>query len=121
EEQAADAIRKALPAEFVAELEGPEDGGEAKRRRLTEGTFGLQGYEAPDEIWYNRNKLLEAPQSAAAILDESADDKEIFSEGTLARLKALKSKGVTGATAVKKEAAPKASGNLLGFDDYGSE
>ena len=30
EEQAADAIRKALPAEFVAELEGPEDGGEAK-------------------------------------------------------------------------------------------
>src|SRR5204863_5597520 len=57
EEQAADAIRKALPAEFVADLE-EEDGGMSKRRRLTEGTFGLQGYEAPDEIWYNRDKLL---------------------------------------------------------------
>ena len=114
EEQAADAIRKALPAEFVAELEGPDDGGEAKRRRLTEGTFGLQGYEAPDEIWYNRDKLLEAPQSVQEAV-ESTDDKEIFSEGTLARLKALKNKEV------KKPAPPKSGGGLLGFDDYGSD
>lgn len=116
EEQAADAIRKALPAEFVAELEGPdEDGGDSKRRRLMEGTFGLEGYEAPDEIWYNRDKLLEAPQSVQAGVDESTDDKEIFSEGTLARLKALKEKGV------KKETAPATNGGLLGFDDYGSD
>ena len=93
EEQAADAIRKALPAEFIAELEAPDDDGEAKRRRLTEGTFGLQGYEAPDEIWYNRDKLLEAPQTVQEAV-ESTDDKEIFSEGTLARLKALKNKEI---------------------------
>ena len=114
EEQAADAIRKALPAEFIAELEGPEDGGEAKRRRLTEGTFGLQGYEAPDEIWYNRDKLLEAPQSVQEAV-ESTDDKEIFSEGTLARLKALKNKEV------KKPAPPTNGGGLLGFEDYSSD
>ena len=114
EEQAADAIRKALPAEFIAELEGPDDGGDAKRRRLTEGTFGLQGYEAPDEIWYNRDKLLEAPQAVQEAV-ESTDDKEIFSEATLARLKALKNKEI------KKPAPPKNGGGLLGFEDYGSD
>jgi len=116
EEQAAEAIRRALPAEFVAELEGRDDG-EAKRRRLTEGTFGLPGYEAPDEIWYNRDKLLEAPKPGDVQAEEPADDKEIFSEGTLERLKALKEK------AVKKVPvpAPVRNGNLLGFGDYGSD
>src|SRR5437667_3656596 len=114
EEQAADAIRKALPAEFVADLEQEEDGGVSKRQRLTEGTFGLQGYEAPDEIWYNRDKLLEAPQSVLPI--EDINDKEIFGEGTLARLKALKEKSV-----VKKASEPSTGGDLLGFDDYGSD
>lgn len=114
EEQAADAIRKALPAEFIAELEAPDDNGEAKRRRLTEGTFGLQGYEAPDEIWYNRDKLLEAPQNVQEVV-ESMDDKEIFGEDTLARLKALKNKEIT------KPVPPKNGGGLLGFGDYGSD
>ena len=50
EEQAAAAIRAVLPAEFVAELEG-KDRGAAKKRRI-EGSFGLRGYEAPEEIWY---------------------------------------------------------------------
>jgi hypothetical protein len=94
-------------------LEGPDDGGEAKRRRLTDGTFGLQGYEAPDEIWYNRDKLLEAPQAIQEAV-ESTDDKEIFSEGTLARLKALKNKEI-------KKPAPPTNGGLLGFEDYGSD
>ncbi len=48
EEQAAIAIRRALPKEFLEELEG---GGEAKRSRLD---FGLEGYQPPDEVWYQR-------------------------------------------------------------------
>jgi hypothetical protein len=54
EEQAAEAIRKALPAAYVAEIEGRDP--EAKKRRKIEGSFGLQGYEAPDDVWYAKEK-----------------------------------------------------------------
>ena len=54
EEQAAEAIRKALPAAYVAELEGRDP--EGKKRRKVEGSFGLQGYEAPDDVWYAKEK-----------------------------------------------------------------
>ena len=52
EEQAAEAVRRALPAEFVAEIEGKDP--EARKRKRIEGTFGLAGYEPPDAIWYAR-------------------------------------------------------------------
>ncbi|OBT67325.1 hypothetical protein VE03_02705 [Pseudogymnoascus sp. 23342-1-I1] len=52
EEQAAEAVRRALPAEFVAQIEGKD--GEARKRRRVEGGFGLEGYEAPDEVFYAR-------------------------------------------------------------------
>lgn len=52
EEQAADAIRKALPAEFIAEIEGKDP--EARKRRKIESGYGLNGYEAPDEVHYAR-------------------------------------------------------------------
>jgi RNA recognition motif. (a.k.a. RRM, RBD, or RNP domain) len=113
EEQAAEAIKRALPAEFVAELEGQDDG-DGKRRRLTQAAFGLQGYEAPDAIWYNRDKLLEAPQQID-ILGETTEDNSIFSEGTLDRLKTLKQKSLA------KASMPVDKGNVLGFDDYGSD
>ncbi|KAF2854283.1 RNA binding protein [Plenodomus tracheiphilus IPT5] len=54
EEQAAEAIRKALPAAYVAELEGRDP--DSKKRRKIEGSFGLQGYEAPDDVWYAKEK-----------------------------------------------------------------
>ena len=50
EDQAAEAIRRALPASFIAELEGRDL--EAAKRRRVEGSFGLNGYEAPDDVWY---------------------------------------------------------------------
>ena len=65
EEQAAEAVRRALPADFVAELEGRETP-EMKRRRLAESGFGLDGYEAPEEIWHVRSKELELEAAAAA-------------------------------------------------------
>ncbi|KAK3647309.1 Pre-mRNA-splicing factor [Elasticomyces elasticus] len=56
EEQAAEAIRRALPASYVAELEGRRFEGaepeEERKRRKIEGGFGLEGYEAGDKVWY---------------------------------------------------------------------
>lgn len=57
EEQAAEAVRRALPAEFVAELEGRDP--EARKRKKIEGSFGLQGFEAPDEVWYAKTRAQE--------------------------------------------------------------
>ena len=52
EEQAAEAIRRALPEAFVAEIEGRDP--EARKRRKIEGSFGLEGYEAPDSVYFAR-------------------------------------------------------------------
>jgi RNA recognition motif-containing protein len=114
EEQAADAIRRALPAEFVAQLEESDDG-ERKRRRLTDESFRLQNYEAPDSIWYNRDKLLEPPSAIEENVVNAVDDGGIFTEVTLERLKALKAKSEEKSIPVTK------NNGLLGFDDYGSE
>ncbi|KAM3509933.1 hypothetical protein MY11210_006123 [Beauveria gryllotalpidicola] len=52
EEQAAEAIRHALGGEFVAEIEGKDP--EARKRRKIESSYGLEGYEAPDEVHFAR-------------------------------------------------------------------
>ncbi|KAK7421389.1 Pre-mRNA-splicing factor [Neonectria punicea] len=52
EEQAAEAIRRALPADFVAEIEGKDP--ESRKRRKIESSYGLEGYEAPDEVHFAR-------------------------------------------------------------------
>ncbi|KAL6708233.1 Pre-mRNA-splicing factor [Coniothyrium glycines] len=135
EEQAAEAIRKALPAAYVAEIEGRDP--EAKKRRKIEGSFGLQGYEAPDDVWHAKEKLeweaareIEAGGSAGRHLleagDAAAEDQYraspapqahsgngngILSSSTLAALK-----GYT-ATPSNKRSAP-AAGPLVG---YGSD
>ncbi|KAK5134850.1 Pre-mRNA-splicing factor [Meristemomyces frigidus] len=67
EEQAAEAIRRALPASYVAELEGRRyegaDPEEERKRRKIEGSFGLKGYDAPDDVWYAAEKArLDAPE-----------------------------------------------------------
>lgn len=60
EEQAAEAIRRALPASYVAELEGRKwegaDPEEERKRRKIDGSFGLKGYDAPDHVWYASEK-----------------------------------------------------------------
>jgi hypothetical protein len=50
EEQAAEAIKKLLPASYVAEIEGK--GPEARKRRAQISSFGLEGYEASDDLWF---------------------------------------------------------------------
>jgi len=134
EEQAAEAIRKALPAAYVAEIEGRDP--DQKKRRKVEGSFGLQGYDAPDDVWYAKEKGYweQAKQLEAGGMENrkmieagEEDDEEygalvpqqnlqaggdgILSGSTLAALK-----GFT-ATASNKRPAP--SGPLLA--GYGSD
>ena len=70
EDQAAEAVRRALPASFVAELEGRDP--EAAKRRKIEGSFGLQGYDAPDDVWYARE---------TAALEQQANVEERMETG----------------------------------------
>lgn len=139
EEQAAEAIRRALPAEYVAEIEGRGQGWEeARKRRKVEGNFGLEGYQAPDEIWYASEKaraeesgegrMIEAGNAEDEDEDEDggapirAEDfqkpKEgqggIFSASTLKALKGFSA----GASSAAKEALEKQAGPLVG---YGSD
>jgi hypothetical protein len=136
EEQAAEAIRKALPAAYVAEIEGRDP--EQKKRRKIEGGFGLQGYEAPDDVWFAKEKaewdeakevnMVGAPDERRMIEGGGAGDageypammlqqeepqngNGILSGSTLAALKGFK------ATAAPKRAPPTA-GPLVG---YGSD
>lgn len=139
EEQAAEAVRRALPAEFVAEIEGRDP--EAKKRKKIEGSFGLEGYEPTDEVWYVRTKELEdaekaakqkeleAPEQRLLIEDpytqtqtsvppaqpeqQKADQGGIFSSSTIAALQ-----GIAKANVPTQPAAQKSDGPLVA---YGSD
>lgn len=132
EEQAAEAVRRALPAEFVAEIEGKDP--EARKRRKIEGTYGLEGYEAPDEIHFARGanavnpagrRGYELEQAEQALMLEGAaagapgalgeEEGGIFSSRTLA---ALSSANV--AVAAKPKAAA-AAGPLVAYDSDDDE
>ena len=65
EEQAAEAVRRALPEEFVREIEGRDP--DAKRRKRIQAGFGLEGYEAPDQVWYARSRELEGGGGSAGV------------------------------------------------------
>jgi hypothetical protein len=133
EEQAAEAIRRALPAEFVAEIEGRDP--EARKRKRIEARFGLAGYEAPDDLYFARgsnavNPLgrqgmeLEEEQrlmiegreigGAGAQFDAEAEAEEmrggIFSSRTLAALQSAKG------TFAPKAAKATSSGPLVAYD-----
>ena len=136
EEQAAEAVRRALPAEFVAELEGRDP--EARKRKKIEGSFGLQGYEPPDEVWYTRTKELEdAGKAGQAQLEapgqplmlESAPDTAVPSAAAApSQLETPASSGIFSTSAVSTlqglggnvttQKASQTSGPLVG---YGSD
>lgn len=124
EEQAAEAVRRALPAEFVAELEGRDP--EAKKRKKIEGSFGLDGYEPSDEIWYARTKEVEGSSDQQLQIEDSAAASSepqitqatqqsgggggILSNSTIAALK--------GFSTVAKPASANLGGSLVA---YGSD
>ncbi|KAL8914066.1 MAG: hypothetical protein Q9172_007160 [Xanthocarpia lactea] len=131
EEQAAEAVRRALPDEFVREIEGRDP--EARKRKKIEGGFGLEGYEAPDEIWYAKSRQIEngdmvlegrtgdqsmliedAPIEAAS---NAAGGGGILSGSTLAALRSYSTQN--NGKAIRAAAPdPAASGPLVG---YGSD
>ena len=130
EEQAAEAVRRALPAEFVAEIEGRDP--EAKRRKRIEGGFGLEGYEAPDDIWYAKAKAdasgqqmaqLEAAEQQYLIEDEPLEQNGqlqeneggIFSSSTLSALKNFTSQN-GGKIMTSQPSAPVAKGPLVAYE-----
>jgi hypothetical protein len=135
EEQAAEAVRRALPEAFVAEIEGRDP--EARKRRKIESSFGLEGYEAPDDVYFARGAQSVNPlgrvgneieyQERAMIEDGQVDGHDdtdiapaapekdeggIFSSSTLA---ALRSAHVSAAPKAKPKAT---SGPLVA---YGSD
>lgn len=77
EEQAAEAVRRALPDEFVREIEGRDP--DAKRRKRIEGGFDLEGYEAPDQVWYARSRELEGTGGGRMI--ESGEERYLIEDG----------------------------------------
>lgn len=125
EEQAAEAVRRALPAEFVAEIEGRDP--EARKRKRIEGGFGLAGYEAPDDVYFARgaNAVNAVGREGFDLEDEQrlmieaadqaekaeAEENGIFSSSTLAALQGQ------GSFAQKRKAAAP-SGPLVA---YGSD
>ncbi len=108
EEQAAEAVRRALGEKAVRQIEGRETREERDQRRVESG-FGLEGYEAPDDVWYTRQqelededrRLLGAPQpeqgeseqDIAVDADTQPQQKSngILGAGTLAALQAGRS------------------------------
>ncbi|GAB0133795.1 Pre-mRNA-splicing factor [Epichloe bromicola] len=140
EEQAAEAIRRALPAEFVAEIEGKDP--EARKRRRIESGYGLEGYEAPDQVHFARGKnavnpvgrdgfeveyqeplmLEEGGQTGAhqvpttTTTTTALDESGIFSGSTLAALSRAKV-----AVAPKPKAAAACPGPLVSYDSDSDE
>lgn len=132
EEQAAEAVRRALPEEFVAEIEGRDP--EARKRRKLESSYGLEGYEAPDEVHFARGAnavnprgreghgdleqeqmlMLESGEAEAqAAADETQrqlEENGIFSSSTLAALNAAK------VAVASKEKSKASTGPLVAYD-----
>ena len=136
EEQAAAAVRAALPPEFVAELEGHDP--EARKRRKVDGAFGLDGYQAPDDVWYAHQKAqfvaqqrgldpaeeqaaLGAPEQRLMIESQSEEQGDgFFSGATLAALRKRQGdgRGVQISTTASK---PAPSGPLVAYGSSDDE
>ncbi|PGH08588.1 pre-mRNA-splicing factor cwc2 [Blastomyces parvus] len=131
EEQAAEAVRKALPAEFVAELEGRDP--EARKRKKIEGSFGLSGYEPPDEVWYARTRELEQgrktqqiePPAEYHVIEDvpaaAPEQQETGGGGILSRSTLSALNGFTGGNFTTKPSAPVSSGPLVAYDSDDSD
>lgn len=130
EEQAAEAVRRALPEEYVREIEGRDP--EAKRRKRIEGGFGLQGYEAPDSIWYARNRGLEnggtksLEEDQKLLLDgpeehEAKSNGGIFSSSTLSALQKFSSNNKANVSKAAAPAPAASTGALVGYKSDSDE
>ena len=124
EEQAAEAVRRALPAEFIAEIEGRDP--EARKRKRIEGGFGLAGYEAPDDVYFARGSNavnaagregfeLEDDQRLMIESAEQAEKAEAEENGILSNNALAAIQGAQGSFGPKRKAAA-SSGPLVAYD-----
>ena len=60
--------RQALPAAFAADIEGRDPEAKKRKQRL-QGSFGLQGYDVPDDVWHARTRQLEESTQEVAQLE----------------------------------------------------
>lgn len=117
EEQAAEAIRRALPAEFLAEIEGKDP--DTRKRRRIEGDTGpgdhhQVGYQEPNMI--EDGVLSEMEREANGQGETQGDDSGgIFSSRTLA---ALNTAQVSVASKSKSTAS---AGPLVAYDSDSDE
>ncbi|MCJ1275586.1 Pre-mRNA-splicing factor [Puttea exsequens] len=105
EEQAAEAVRRALPEDFVREIEGRDP--DAKRRRKIEGGFGLEGYEAPDSVRYAKSRELEGG-GGNGMLEDAEEHLLLEAEAATEREEATASNGIllsSTLAAIQKQAA----------------
>lgn len=134
EEQAADAIRRALPESFVREIEGKDP--DAKRRRKEEGAFGLEGYEASDDVWFKSEKEKMALHDAEAraalqpaeqrLMIEEAQQRSAQSQVQSGSSGILSSSTLAALNSYNTEPRPTSSkvqpgGPLVGYDDDDSD
>ena len=130
EEQAAEAVRRALPAEFVAEIEG-RDPSSVKRKRL-EGSYASYALDGPDSrgaiegtqqallLEGPNNGLADAPAEAEAESVEVGDQEHVAQEdgilpsSTIAALRghSVRQGGNEGANRAKQGL----TGSLVGYD-----
>ena len=133
EELAAEAVRRALPAEFVAEIEG-RDPNSVKRKRIEGGGYGSYEYDESDQSraleGNGARPLLKdpserheeeyiAPQAPPVIEQEvemSSKPSGILSSSTLAALRGYSAKMPGAEEGTKDEM--RSSGPLVG---YGSD
>ncbi|KAF2457268.1 pre-mRNA-splicing factor cwc2 [Lineolata rhizophorae] len=121
EEQAAEAIRRALPADYVAELEGRAV--PAKKRRV-EGDIEVEEHQDPPSEAPQKNEplRLEAPeQDMAPTLEEltAGSNNGILGASTLNMLENSRAEGMAFSTA--RQEAPKSSGPLVEYDSDESD
>ena len=128
EEQAAEAVRRALPAAFVAEIEGRDP--DARKRKRIDAAYGLDGYDAPDDVYYakgltearraEQEKQLEAPPPAddhppaAAAAAPAVQDTGILSSSTLAALQTHSAQSRPAGLTTRVAAPPKPPGPTAG-------
>ncbi|PYH42988.1 active spliceosome conformation promoter CWC2 [Aspergillus saccharolyticus JOP 1030-1] len=119
EEQAAEAIRRALPAEFIAQIEGKD--AHAKRQKTN---YDLEGYDEPDQVRFavglRKTEHSQQEQLALPAAEDHRQQEEpsqpqieqggIFSSSTLAALGAARAS----VSAKPQQAAP--AGPLVAYD-----
>ena len=125
EEQAAEAVRRALPAEFVAEIEG-RDPGSMKRQRLegSYGSYALEGsqskgaIEGTESVPLIENEAIpDGEEEQLAVAEETPErpqENGILSSSTIAALKGYTVR--KGGTESTNTAGQGLTGSLVAYD-----